>query len=355
MANTNFKNSVFMTDAILKEDNTSLGVGPNSLVSNIATSGQLGTGVRFTKLDGATPAVFNPVVCIVLNTPSMWDRYPKLQEMLRAVVETHAKSITGIDFGYQLETQDVPLGHDGQQMKVPTRTTRDSVNPSLTVQEYPGMPIYNLFRTWMFDIQHPDTNASVLPSQIANGTTTEDFTAMPGWFMSAYSMSMICIQYDPSGLWDRIYDAAVITNMFPTSIGQIGFERTIGTTQLKERQIEFSGIVQHNEMTKALGISVAKMLAMHRTNYDFALPGLAGTTDATGLTEGTKAFLGASGTTAQKAGMYYETESTRGSNNVYRPENITQAGNADFNDRFSPNSGTDMSDNHQANGSAATA
>lgn len=47
-----------------------------------------------------------------------------------------------------------------------------------------------------------------------------------------------------------------------------------------ERSINFTGLVQHNEMTKALGISVAKMLKMHMVNYNFALPGLAGSADA---------------------------------------------------------------------------
>ena len=331
---TEFKQSKFMTDAILNTDNTSLGVAPGSLVSNIAVSGQLGTGVRFTKLDGATPAVFNPVVCVVLNVPAMWDKYPKLQEMLRAVVETHAKSITGIDFGYELQTESVPLGHDGQQLQVPTRTTRGAVSPSITVQEYPGMPIYNLFRTWMFDIQHPDTNASVLPSQMASlNAENSSFADMPAWFMSSYSMSMICIQYDPSGLPDRIYDAAVITNMFPTNIGDIGFERSIGQTKVVERTISFTGVVQHNEMTKALGVSVAKMLAMHRTNYDFAMPGLAGSTDARGMKDGTGAFTSSADSSVHTAtGHYYELNSDKGSNKTYVSDNIVDAAN-DFTDR----------------------
>ena len=282
----NYKNSKFMTDAIL-DNLQSIGVAPNAQTSNLMRSGQLGSGIRFTTLDGATPAVFNPVVGVVLSVPSMWDRWPKLQEMLVAIMETHAKSITGIDFGYTLETQDVQVGHDGQTMKVPTRTTRSGVNPSVTVQEYPGMPVWNLMRTWMFHIQHPDTNASILPAEILWGGNQSNLgSQIPAWFMSAYSMSMIFIQYDPTQLPDRIYDAAVITNMFPTEIGEIGFERTIGTTKLIERSINFSGIVQHNENTRALGVSVAKLLELHKINYNHALPGLAGTADAARLIGG---------------------------------------------------------------------
>jgi len=322
MANSNFKQSKFMTDAIVSTtDTTSTGAGYNDVVSNITFSGQLGSGIRFTKLDGATPAVFNPTVCIVLNTPSMWQRYPKAQEMLRAIIETHATSITGIDFGYTLETAETIVGHDGQTLKVPTRTTRSGVDPAIEVPEYPGMPVYNLFKQWMFDIQHPDTNASILPSKMvaadykADDTAAADnFKDMPGWFVSAYSVSMIVIQYDPSGLPDRIYDAAIITNMYPVSIGDVGFQRQLGTTEMKTRSITFTGLVQHNEMTKALGVNVAKMLAMHKVDYDFALPGLAGEFKVKGGQTVEGAFKSDTQVGPATSGMHYElNDKTNGS------------------------------------------
>ena len=56
----------------------------------------------------------------------------------------------------------------------------------------------------MFDIQHPDTNSGALP---AMGVMDEN---MPGWTMSAYSMSLF-IQPDPTGLIVR----CIYLNMFP--------------------------------------------------------------------------------------------------------------------------------------------
>lgn len=269
-----YKPSKWMSDAVLQHV-TSLGVAPDTHVANLARSGQLGTGIRITKLDGATPAVFNPTVGVVLTVPSMWDPFPKLQECLRSIMETHCKSITGIDFGYTVETADTIVGHDGQTLKVPTRTTRGQVNPSITLPEYTGMPVYNLFRTWMFDMQHPDTNFSIIPVNV------NEKGNIPAWVTSAYSMSMAFIQYDPTGLPDRIYDAMIITNMFPTEIGEVGFERSLGTSQLKERTISFTGLVQHNENTRELGYRIAELLQLHRINYNYALPGFAGSVDPT--------------------------------------------------------------------------
>ena len=319
-----YKNSKYMNDWALKGA-TSLGVPYNAVVSNLARSGQLGTGIRVTKLDGATPAVFNPAVGIVLQVPSMWDPWPKKQEMLKAIMETHAKSITGIDFSYTLETQDTPVGHDGQQLAVPTRTTRSAVNPTATIQEYPGIPVWNLFRSWMYDIQHPDTNASILPAEMS------DVNDVPGWFMSAYSMSMLFIQYDPSGLPDRIYDAIVITNMFPKEIGEFGMERTIGTSQPKERSISFTGLLQHNENTRELGIRVASMLQMENVNYNFALPGLAGSVDPSVAIESNIQQFG---------GIQYETtgagSGVDGAVTQFRP--LNSDGTGAYYDRLEPGS-----------------
>lgn len=369
MSNVNFKQSKFMDDAILEIDAQSTGTGSSDLVSNITFSGQLGSGIRFTKLDGATPAVFNPTVIVVLNTPSMWERFPKAQAMLRAIIETHATSVTNIDFGYTLETAETVVGHDGQTLKVPTRTTRSGVEPSIEVPEYPGMPVYNLFKQWIFDIQHPDTNASVLPSKMketgqydsANGNYNySHYSDMPGWYVSAYSMSIAVIQYDPSGLPDRIYDAAIITNMFPTSIGDVGFNRQIGTTEMKTRTIQFTGLVQHNEMTKALGMSIARMLNMHKVDYDFALPGLAGTASVSANSSdgGSDAFMASTRVTHKDSGLDYELNSDYGSIKEFQPtsnSNTNFTGDTHYGERIFESGSTTTAGKPFQGGSASSA
>lgn len=271
MAENTQMTTEFMKQA-LYANITQMGVAGRTGVANMISGGQLGSGIRFTDLDAASPLVFNPAVIVVTHVPAMWKNYPKMQEMLKSLVETHAKSITGIDFGYQMETQDTPVGHDGQTQKVPTRSTRSQVSPSMTFQEVSGNLIWNLVRMWICDMQHPDTNASKLSAQMEGGS-------IPPWLMSAYSMSMVAIQFDPTGLPERIIDGAFYTNMFPTDTTELGIQRSIGTSEIKERIIPFTGIVQHNENTRELAYQVAKMLNLHKINYDFSLPGLTGQTN----------------------------------------------------------------------------
>lgn len=261
----------FMKRALLTNV-AEFGVASKTGVANMVSGGQNGTGIRFTDIDAASPLVFNPALVVVTHAPAFWNMYPRLQEMLKSLVETHARSITGIDFGYQMQTADNAMGNDGQTFKTPTRSIRTDVSPSIEMMELSGNLIWNLIRMWIWDMQHPDTNASKLSAQMASGSD------IPAWLMSAYSMSMVVIQFDPTGLPDRIIDAAFYTNMFPTDTGELGLQRVLGTTETKTRTIPFTGVVQHNENTRELGYQIAKMLNIHRINYDFALPGLSGKT-----------------------------------------------------------------------------
>lgn len=314
-----YKQSVYMTDAVI-EAATSLGVSPDTRVANAARSGQLGNGVKLTKLDGAAPAVFNPVVCIVLSVPSIFHRYPKFIEMLVSLIESHAKSISGIDISYTLETADVTIGHDGQTWKVPTRVTRSSVSPSFSFTELHGNLIWNLIRQWLFAIQHPDTNSSIMSAVVPSSSD------MPEWLPSTYSMSMLCIQYDPTGLPDRIYDAYIIENMIPTETGEAGFERSIGTTKTMERSIPFTGYLQHNQNTRLLGIRTAKLLALHRINPDFALPGMAGSADPS---------VAIANNIQNAGGIKYETIGSDGSNGMAKKYTyMGDGGIGEFNDLY---------------------
>lgn len=249
-------------------------VNSNTKFGNIMKGGQLGVGAKYTMLDAATPAVWNPTVFIVTGTPTMWEYIPggaTLRFMLKALVETHARNITGVDFGYSNEAQGTPVGHDGQEANVPTQTKRSQVNPSITFNEIVGGVVYNIGRRWLFDMQHPDTNMSLMSAQLMNDGNAD--TQIPPFLYSSFSMSMLGIQFDPTGRPENILDAAFYTNMFPTEIGEVGFERTHGQTSLKERTWTMKALVQHNSSIKDMAYEIAKLINAHKVDYNYATPG----------------------------------------------------------------------------------
>ena len=262
---TNAPTSTEFMDEALYVNVTQLGTAGRTGVANMLAGGQTGSGIRFPNIDAASPLVFNPAVIVVTHVPGMWREYPEMQEMLKSLVETHAKSITGIDIQYTMNTDETVVGHDGQTLKVPTRSTRNSVSPSMTFQEVSGNLVWNLMRMWISDMQHPDTNFSKLSAQI-------DASGIPPWLMSSYSMSMVAIQFDPTGLPERIIDAAVYTAMMPTETGNIGFKKEIGGNgESPERQITYKALVQHNQNTRELGKLIMQAQQLHKPDFTRAL------------------------------------------------------------------------------------
>lgn len=225
---------------------------------------QLGMGVNAPFLDVATPCSFIPATIVVTSVPAMYmnNGAPTVMGyLIKNLLESHAKSVSGIDFGYTLNVDsNANAGHDSQQFAVPLKTTRSQVNPSFSFTELSGNLVWNCFKRWIWDINHPDTNASM--AQLSyDGPYT----------MSAYAASFMVIQFDPTMRPDRIIDAAHFCNVFPTETGTIGFERNIGQAKVPERSINFQAIVQHNDQTKLIGMEIAEKLKLHVHNYD-AMP-----------------------------------------------------------------------------------
>ena len=256
------------TSALLRNLNN-LTFTNDTYVGNLVESGQLGIGPKFPKIDGSTPLVYPPMVFVVLQLPRMFDNFPELKALLKSIIETHAKSITGIDFSYTLNTDNQIVGHDSQQLQTPLNVARSGISPSIDMPETQGNLIFNIIKFWMDCICQADTNSS-LYTTFADPTGTA--TEIDPLLVSTYSMSVLGLQFGLDGHWSNLIDAICILNMFPTGTGEIGFERTIGTTKLMNRTIPFTGIVRHSYKTKELGKKVAQQLQLHRINYNYETP-----------------------------------------------------------------------------------
>ena len=265
MADSNVTDNVnksFLKDVEL------FGYEKDQRVSNILEGAQLGIGYQPKLIDAATPIVFPPVSLIVLQTPTMYDSEPKIGQMIKSVIESHAKAVSGLDISYTLDTSTQPAGHDGQEQEVPLQTKRSAPSPSFTFPEVSGNLIWNLFRKWIWDISHPDTNISMNDLTGKNAGKVKPFT------MSAYSMSMLAVQFDPTYLAENIIDAVFYTNMFPKETGELGLERTIGTSKNPERTIPFSAIAQHNHHILKLAKDIVKTIQVEKANYSILPPGI---------------------------------------------------------------------------------
>lgn len=251
-----------VSKSIIENANKFGAYGTNSLAADPRQGTQLGVGYNAANIDAATPLVFRPTYFIVIHLPTMYDENPEFGQMLKTIIEGCPKQISGVDFNYTLGTQKTPAGFDGQELAVPTKTTRSNVNPTMVFQEVTGNLIWNVFKQWIFDINDPDTNASM--AHVVGGP--QNFVS------SAYSMTMLGIQFDPSMLPENIIGAAMYTNMVPTTTDNFGFERNIGQTSIRERSIQFEAIVRENAYVTNLAVQVASALNLHKADYRYAVP-----------------------------------------------------------------------------------
>ena len=250
-------------DASLLEHMEDFGVHNDVKVANVINGGQLGPGYQADTLDAATPLVFMPTHLVIMSTPTMYDDRPEIGKTIKSMFETCAKSVSGIDFNYTTETASTIAGNDGQEQEVPLQTKRSAVAPSFTIQEVTGNLVWELVRQWIWDMHHPDTNAAFTGSKDPKPYT-----------MSSYSMSMLAIQYDPTLATKNIINGAYYANMFPKGTGDLGLERTVGTSKVMERTVEFSAILFHNDYTRILARQVADDLKLNELNYNKVKTGL---------------------------------------------------------------------------------
>jgi hypothetical protein len=250
-----------MNDALLFNQAATIGGSTFGAYANIAEGAQNGLGPHILKMDAASPLIFNNAIIVMLSGPGMWNQYPEALQALKAIWERHARSWSGIDFGYTLDFHDQNNSNDGQQLSMPTSSKRTPVNPQMTSPELAGNLVWNLHYKWICDIQNPDTQASQLSSQFGDDE-------VPQWILSTISASILIIQPDPTMIPDRIIDAAVITNMMPTETGNIGWKKDIGSSgESPERQITYKGLIQHNQNTRELGRLVMRAQQMHKPDW----------------------------------------------------------------------------------------
>ena len=233
----------------------------SSFIANMEAAGQLGIGVKPGAFDAATPFVAPPAIIYVTQVPHMWTIYEDdiaLSRALKSMFETYAKSVSGINIGYTMESGQQPMGHDGQQMDAPTVSKRNNVQPNFTFGEITGNLVFRIHEQWIWDMADPDTQISL--SRMA------DDDVLP-FTMSTYALSFIALQFDQTYCAERLIGAIYVTNVYPTGTGDFEVKRDIGQASTQDRSISYTGLAIENENIYYLGIRIARTLGLRNGNY----------------------------------------------------------------------------------------
>ena len=236
------------------------GISDESYIPNIGTAeepilGQNGFINDYSELDTTTPLVYGQLIPTLIHAPTIFQRYgedasAKLIRFLKFLIESHATSITGVDVEYTLEVASSPSGLDGQQYKVPQRTTLAEPSPSFTWDELNGNVIYNFIKNWILLMRHNRTQTSSKHYPIQSESPINDISPKP-IVSSDISATVLFTQYGSSGDVNDIIDAFLITNMYPTGTTPAGYQRDINEQVKPERSIPFTGVLEHSPVIYA--------------------------------------------------------------------------------------------------------
>lgn len=230
-------------------------LGPDhSLTGNTAEAGDLKSG-------GQNGHIYNPsdwvantsyvrqdLIAVLIAPPTAMQYMPDGEDrirMLKQMVEVHAQSVTGIEFGLEVEYSTTPVGDSGAELHVAVKTTQAQSVPSFLWIERRGKVITKFFMDWIrLLIQDPHLKK---PGIIKEPAYIALPKAQKALLQDAKSMMVLFIE--PSESMEGVVDAVMVANMMPQSV-ENAMSKTAGEAlEIKEIEMAFTGY-QYEEGVK---------------------------------------------------------------------------------------------------------
>lgn len=161
-----------------------------------------------------------------------------LKKQLKAAIEMHPRSISGINQSLTVETNDTIIGNDGQVFQVPINVNREPSAPNFVWDELEGKPFTRLFRRIVVDlIMDPQTNK---PGLLRYQSYTD--AGRPEILPVDYTMVVLFIE--PNKSMTGVVDAYLCANMFPLGIPDETLKEMGGANEQLEVALDFAAWTQ---------------------------------------------------------------------------------------------------------------
>ena len=187
------------------------------------------------------------LIPVMLRAPGAFRWLPDGEDrvkILRALMETHSKSITGLNSSLTVDVGETPVNQN-EFMQTVTKVTRERSAPVHVFSEVYGKAITTFFKDWIQELlQDPESGHPGIAGRaeyIAAGS--------PPLLADMISMSML--YYEPNPERSAIQGEAYMTvNMFPLGITDEA-QRVIGeANELLDVEISFSALTSVGEAVK---------------------------------------------------------------------------------------------------------
>lgn len=189
---------------------------------DIKFGGQNGWAPNINEWANTTPAVRNDLVVHVMRPPRMFELFDNTKEWIRsfrAMIETHADSITGFNATLNVNLAEKNIGASEEKYQRHTKVTKARTELNMTYTDLEGEPFRRMHDIWIkYGIRDPDTQyplASTLKER------PEEWG--PEWY------TCDIIAFEPDYLFRSVRNAWFLTNVAPTTSGEI-----VGSKNLSE-------------------------------------------------------------------------------------------------------------------------
>lgn len=238
--------------------------GATQPMLDIGVNGQFGYAPDLTNLISNQAYVQKNLQLYLLRAPGFFSLMPnpdKWVASLRALVETHARTVEGYNAALTVDIENHPVGGGGEQQHEFTNVTRAISEPVLGVQEKYGMPFTTFLHYWIqYGLMDPETKLALI------GTISDQSKVPTDWLYDWYGMTVLALEPDPTGR--KVLKSWITTNMWPKGTGDITGKRDLTSPgEMKLMNIEFTGTSQFS-----LGTNVFAQKFLDKINMANANP-----------------------------------------------------------------------------------
>ena len=257
------------TDAILTGQFTQ---GYSNPMVDLRIGGQQGYAPNLAQFVNNAAYVQRPIVALLMEAPLGFQYMPDPDYMvgaLKAMVELHPKSITGLTAGLKADfSAENAVSGGGEMQQDITDMKRERTQVTFTWVEKYGRPIQAILYEWMTSLMlDPDTKVPAIATLAGNRPTD----ILPDMY------TMTCLFFEPDPSFTTVVKAWLTTNMAPMSTGDIVGKRELSSAmEGLELAIEFTGLSQSTLGVRQLAQNILNNINLANANPNLAPAFLSG-------------------------------------------------------------------------------
>lgn len=183
--------------------------------------------------------VSRQVIALLLEAPQGFNLLPngfKYTNALKAWIETHSRSITGLNSTLTVAVAESPVGGANEMHQDPTNVTQERTIPNHQGHDLYGRPFQNLHEFWIRQLIMNQNSKTPEIAALQGGGPTDMLADM-------YAATVLYYEPDPS--FTSVEKAWLITNFYPLSGGDNTGRRDLTQDgELLDLNITYSGVTQ---------------------------------------------------------------------------------------------------------------